>query len=295
MFLTENDFENTAENACGIKKIDLVMWTLNSAKTLPHTLKSIDRVIPKEYVNKKIIVDGHSTDGTQKIGKQFGWTVIDAVNVGIPYQANQALDNVKTEIFASFEHDIILDIHWFNAVLKYLEFDPSVAVAQGVRLTTNPVFKKIEEVCIDRNIPYRSIDNNLYRTEIIKKLGGFDPRFLISCDWDLQERVQKAGYKWITDKTVISDHVRGSIRNITKHYYKLSRLDDPHNPPRLPVLLRFLYSPIRGLDISIRKRCPQAAVVYPYWRLIHLKAALTSTPKYRKYAHTTEQTKLPAN
>ena len=139
--MTESNSENTAENANGIKKIDLVMWTLNSAKTLPQTLKSIDKVIPKEYVNQKIIVDGHSTDGTQSIGKQFGWTVVDAVIVGIPYQANQALDNVKTELFASFEHDIILDAHWFNAVLKYVESDPSVAVAQGVRLTTNPIFK----------------------------------------------------------------------------------------------------------------------------------------------------------
>jgi GT2 family glycosyltransferase len=277
--LLKNNSEDNAENASCIKKIDLVMWTLNSAKTLPFTLRSIENAIPKEYVNQRIMVDGFSVDGTQNIGKKFGWRVLDAEKVGIPYQANQALDNVETEIFASFEHDIILNPNWFHAVLRHLESDPSVAVAQGVRLTTNHVFKKIEEVCLERNIPYRSIDNNMYRTEVIKKLGGFDPRFLISCDWELQERVQKAGYKWISDKTVVSDHIRGDLWNITNHFWELSKLDDPNNPAISPVLARFLYSPIRGLDISIKKRCPHAALVYPYWRFIHLKAALASNKR----------------
>jgi hypothetical protein len=71
--------------------------------------------------------------------------VVDAEKVGIPYQANQALERVTTEIFASFEHDIVLDSKWFEAVLKHMQSDPKIAVAQGVRVTTNQVFKKIEE------------------------------------------------------------------------------------------------------------------------------------------------------
>ncbi|MFA5366098.1 MAG: hypothetical protein WC325_13025, partial [Candidatus Bathyarchaeia archaeon] len=70
------------------------------------------------------------------------------------------------------------------------------------------------------------------------------------------------------------DHLRGGIRESVKHFYELSKLDDPNNPPRIPILVRFVFSPIRGLEISLKKDCPQAAVVYPYWRFILLKAAL---------------------
>lgn len=290
--MSKTSSKNTAENGSCTKKIDLVMWTYNSAKTLPNTLSSIEKAIPPEYINKKIIVDGHSTDGTQDIGKKFGWIIVDAKELGIPNQANQALDSVETEVFASFEHDILLNPNWFHKVLKHLESDQTVAVAQGIRLTTNHVFKKIEEIGIERNIPYRSIDNNLYRTEVIKKLGGFNTDCLISCDWDLQERVQKSGYKWVTDKTVVSDHVWGNTSNIIKHFRELNKQDDPNNPPIMQVLLRFLYSPIRGVDISIKKKCPQAALIYPYWRFIHLKTTLTSTQKQRQHTNNIIQEKI---
>jgi glycosyltransferase involved in cell wall biosynthesis len=264
------------------QKIDLTMWTLNSAKTLQSTLMSIEKAIPERSVGQKIIVDGHSTDETQNIGKKFGWKVIDAEKVGIPHQANQALEMVKTETFASFEHDVILNNNWFQAILKHLLADTEVAVAQGVRLTTNAVFKKIEEACLERNLRYSSIDNTLYRTELIRSLGSFDVRCPISCDRDLQERVLRAGYKWIVDKTVVSDQIRGTVRQSTDHVYTLSKFADYYDSPSLSsVLSRFLFSPIRGVEISIKKECPQALVVYPYWRFMLLKSSLKMIAKQK--------------
>ena len=278
---SSNDSENNGVKTLD-QKIDLTMWTLNSAKTLWATLMSIEKAIPKRSVGQKIMVDGHSTDETQNIGKKFGWKIIDAKKVGIPHQANQALEMVKTEIFASFEHDIILNHNWFQKILKHLLSDPEVAVAQGVRLTTNPVFKKIEEFCLERNIPYSSIDNNLYRTELIRSIGGFDPRFPLSCDRNLQDRVRKAGYKWIVDKTVFSDHIRGTVRQSSDHVYTLSKFADSQDSASLSsVLSRFLFSPIRGVEISIKKECPQAVIVYPYWRFMLLKSSLKMIAKQK--------------
>jgi len=258
------------------------MWTLNSAKTLPFTLMSLEKAIPKEYIGQKIMVDGHSIDETQKIGKKFGWTVIDAKKVGIPYQANQALDIVNTEFFASFEHDIIINPDWFPAVLKHLQSDPKVAVAQGVRVTTNPVFKKIEEVSLERDLRYSSIDNTLYRTELIRSIGGFDVKYSTSCDRKLQDSVWEAGYKWIVDKSVISDHIRGGVRQSANHVYELSEFAGSASSATLSsVLLRFLFSPIRGVAIALKKACPQALVVYPYWRFMVLRATLKTIAKQK--------------
>jgi len=272
--LKNNLKDNAVYESC-TKKFDLAIWTLNSAKTLPFALMSIEKAIPREYVNQKIMVDGHSIDETRNIGKAFGWNVIGAEKTGIPNQANQALKLVKTEFFASFEHDIILSRNWFPAILNRLLANPDVAVAQGVRVSTNPIFKKIEEAYVERNLRYTSIDNALYRTELIKSLGGFNVGCPISCDYDLQERVLRAGYKWVVDKTVISTHLRGTIRQSAKHAYTLSEFASYHDKLSFSsVFSRFLFSPIRGVEISLKKNCPQAVVVYPYWRFVVMKSML---------------------
>jgi hypothetical protein len=38
---------------CVVEKVDLVMWTKNSAKLLPVVLRRIDQVIPKRVIGKK--------------------------------------------------------------------------------------------------------------------------------------------------------------------------------------------------------------------------------------------------
>ena len=279
---SQNKIENAAHEE-STQKIDLVTWTLNSAKTLPFTLTSIEKAIPRKHVNQKFMVDGHSTDETTNIGKMFGWNVVDAKRVGIPYQANQALEMVETEFFASFEHDVILNPNWLPAMLKHLRSDPQVAVAQGVRVATNFVLKSIEEVSLERNIRYSSLDNTLYRTDVIRCINGFDPRYPISCDRDLQSRVWKAGYKWIVDKTVVSDHLRGSVWQNAEHIYNLSKFAEyTDNPSLSEVLPRFLFSPFRGAEITIKKDCPQAFVVYPYLRFALLKTALKAVSELKQ-------------
>jgi glycosyltransferase involved in cell wall biosynthesis len=248
------------------------MWTLNSEKTLPYTLTSIEKAVPKRNVNQKIIIDGHSKDGTKKIGKKFGWKVIDAEKVGIPYQANQALGIATTEFCASFEHDIILSPNWFPAILKHLQSDPKVAVAQGVRVPTNPILKKMEEASLKKDIRYTSIDNTLYRTEVIRSLGGFDVNFPLSCDRNLQDKVWEAGYNWIVDRTVVSEHIKDSIRWYARRNYVHTVSSDYPVPSFSFVLLRFLFSPVRGFEISLKNNCPQAVIVYPYLRFMWLKA-----------------------
>jgi hypothetical protein len=63
--------DNTERESCDTR-IDLVMWTFNSAKTLPSTLRSIEKTVPRERVNQKILIDGHREDETREVGKNFG-------------------------------------------------------------------------------------------------------------------------------------------------------------------------------------------------------------------------------
>jgi glycosyltransferase involved in cell wall biosynthesis len=45
-------------------KIDVVCWAKNGERYLSTVLAQVDKVIPKEVVNRKILVDDKSTDDT---------------------------------------------------------------------------------------------------------------------------------------------------------------------------------------------------------------------------------------
>lgn len=252
-----------------IKKVDLVMWAKNSASLLPLVLKRIGEVIPSGFVGKMIIVDDHSEDNTVEVAESFGWKVYKNRGRGIEDAIDTALSYVTADFFVSVEHDVVLSKDWWEKISKYME-DESVAVAQGVRVATHPVLRKLDEYIIERkdergNI-WISIDNNIYRTAIIRKLG-----INLGCHSPLRRKIEEMGMKWIIDRNVISGHIKSGILPFIRHAYKMHKRT---KGKRLIMFRIFLTSPLRALHIAFKKKCPQMVVIYPVIRLAILKASL---------------------
>ncbi|MEM3545936.1 MAG: glycosyltransferase [Candidatus Bathyarchaeia archaeon] len=267
-------------------KLDLVMWAKNGAKYLPLTLKRIDAVIPHEVIGDKIFVDDHSVDNSVEIAKDFGWKVFINEKGGIGEGANLAFSKVKTEFFCSFEQDLLLTDCWFEKIFKYLE-QPNVAIAQGWRLSTHPTLRKFEEFGLEwfGGEKLYSLDNNIYRTEIIRRLGGFPRNVRYHVDAVLKSRILKAGLKWITDTSVISEHLKPMtiFEYAKRHYYEFSK--------EIPTLLedgilvedeirklkpffqavKLMFSPAIGLGLTLWKKEPTLLVYYPLIRIMKWK------------------------
>ncbi|MEM2145946.1 MAG: glycosyltransferase family A protein [Candidatus Jordarchaeaceae archaeon] len=143
-----------------VKKVDLVMWTKNGAKTLPRVLRRIEKVIPNTYINNKIVVDDHSTDGTREIARGFGWSIYLNPKEGIGFGANEALKYVETEYFASVKQDVLLSSDWWVKITRHMA-NRDVVVAQGIRLFSNDVLRKLDTTYSAQNLNPYSIDNNL--------------------------------------------------------------------------------------------------------------------------------------
>jgi len=251
--------------------LDLVMWTYNSERTLAKCLRSIELAVSKNLINQKIMVDGYSTDDTINIAHKYGWNVYNAEKVGIPFQANQALEKVTAPFFASFEHDIVLNPNWFSYIFPYM-WNPKVAVAQGVRIATDHILSKIElDALRHPHWAYSSLDNTIYHTETIRKLGGFSTSHPASADRELQNRVRREGYTWVVDRIMVSRHMRGSLKDYAHHVYESSSREERQDV--LAMLRRFAASPVIAYMMAIRQRCPQLIYGYPYLRYWHLKSA----------------------
>jgi glycosyltransferase involved in cell wall biosynthesis len=274
-------------------KVDLVMWTKNGAATLPFVLKKINEVIPSKLVNKRVIVDDHSSDSTREIAQSYNWDVVFNEGSGISDGANTAFKLIESEYFISFEQDLLLADDWWNKIIPHMS-NPKNCVASGVRLPNQPsAVRKIEEYTLERYqrskkgvqafLYGKTLDNTIYRTNVIKELGGF-PKLAISAGVDnvLAEEIRLKKLEWKVDFTVKSVHLRKGLRQELSHSYWYGTcftVLDPilfkRNVDVKPFIIRFVLSPIRGLDIALKKAAPEAILVYPLMRLAVLRGVFS--------------------
>jgi len=262
------------------------MWAKNGAKYLPVVLKRIDEVIPVESISQKIFVDDKSTDSSREIAREFNWTVYPNPTGWISGGTNEALRHVREDFFVSIEQDVILAKNWWDKIPLYMK-DESVAIAQGWRMSTHPVIRMLEREHIERMFgemkpkriaDYTTIDNNIYRTKVIRGIGGFPKIEPITVDYFLKREIEsKTDFKWIADTSVVSEHIMTSITN---HYKRHGRHHLPYTVKSLPIdkltlpqILGILaISPVRGLQIALRRKYPQIFAVYPYVQLIYFES-----------------------
>jgi glycosyltransferase involved in cell wall biosynthesis len=291
-----------------IDKVDLVMWTKNGGETLPLVLKRINEVIPREFINEKLVVDDESNDDTQHIAASFGWTVIPNKGRGISDGANTALENVTSEFFISFEQDLLLARDWWDKIPPLLE-NSKVAVASGMRCADKPRgVRKLQQYVAKK---YRgeaelaswlrtrqmaaftlgkTLDNTIYRTKIIKKLGGF-PKMRVNAGVEavLAYKVGQAGFRWVVDYNVQSVHLRRGLKQELCHQYWYATLSyevwrkiktETNQPPpitKMGIMFRFCVSPFTGLFVSFKTREPTITYIHPLIRFYYMKGLLEAS------------------
>ena len=288
-----------------IGKVDLVMWTKNGAETLPFVLKRISEIIPIEFVNNRIIVDDHSSDETRSIAQNFGWQIVFNEGTGISDGANTALKNVESECFVSFEQDLLLARDWWGKIPNFLE-DPQVAAASGMRFADKPRgVRKLQQYVAKK---YRgeanlaswlrnrktsaftlgsTLDNTIYKTEIIRAVGGF-PKMHVNAGVDstLAYKLKQSGYRWVVDYDVQSTHIRKGLKQELQHQYwygtqlyEIWRKIEEDTNQRAPmtasgIMYRFLISPFTGLFVALKTEEPTITYIHPLIRFYYMKGFL---------------------
>src|SRR5208337_910428 len=254
-------------------KIDLIMWTYNSAKLLPTVLQRINEVIPVEHIGKKIISDDHSTDETAKIAQELGWAVHINSGRGLQDNKQNALSLESTPTFACFEHDVLLSRRWWQRASEIM-MDPHVGVVQGIRLSTEPRLRKLDAYEYARRSDKRSVDNNLCRTDTVRKFG-FD-------ESGSPRKMARDGYQWVVMCDVVSDHItRASLAQTVQHDMRIHMLSLPSytRSQKVGCFKIFVHSPIRALDVVLKTRTYSMLLFYPIDRLAIFFAYFTRDRK----------------
>jgi glycosyltransferase involved in cell wall biosynthesis len=282
-----------------LDKVDLVMWTKNGAKTLPLVLKQINKVIPNEFVCKRIIVDDRSIDATREVAKSFGWQIIDNEGSGIGDGANTALRRVETEYFASFEQDLLLAENWWLQTSSYLS-KPKVVVVNGTRLPAQKPagLRKLKELELNYHFCPRycepddyskTLDNTIYKTRVIRDIGGFPSTKANSgVDRILVNRLRKAGFVWVVTNKAQSLHLRGDLGDEVHHQYwhgyddveagnVLRKEFGLKTPTEHDQICKLIQSPVIGLIKAFQTREANIIYLYPLRTLYYFMGFLKAS------------------
>lgn len=264
-----------------VEQLDLVMWVKNGAWCLPPVLRRIELVIPRENQCCKILVDDGSTDQTAAIAHKYGWKVISTKGLGVGRAAQIALDHVDTAFYCSFEQDVLLHPQWFKRLLPQIQGDARIGVIQGMRISSLKPMRVLEQWHWRRVLQPISIDNNIYRTEAVRRGGGYPSCFFAGVDSGLYTRIEKSGYKWLVDRSLVSLHLRRSLSSDVKRLYRYHTMGQGEawrrNPESITKYARqFLTSPLRGLTVGFEFRYLPIFIIYPVMRFYSYKGFIDS-------------------
>lgn len=194
--------------------ISIIIPAYNEEKSISGTLQA---VLDMEYPSEKkevIVVNDGSKDKTSEIVKSFmkrykNLRIIDKKNSGKADSLNKGIAIAKGELFAVVDSDSFPEKDSLTKMVGYFESDPNVAaVTSRVMVKTHKdnfieKFQGFDYIVIAWSrkvldfIGCVYVTNgplSVYRKDLVKKIGGFDPKNLTE-DIELTWNILSKGYK----------------------------------------------------------------------------------------------------
>jgi len=209
-----------------------------------YIVECIESLLVQDYpkdLYEIIIVDGMSTDDTQKIVKKYPVKLILNEKKNVAAARNLGVKDAKGDFVAFTDGDCKADKHWLSTLVSEMLVAPAnVACVGGPNLIfdTDPTFARIvgyaQETLIGSGGSAQSHSyhkkqyvqsipncNAFYRKSVIEEVGCFDEHFVIGQDGDLNFRIGKAGYKFMfIPEAKVWHHRRGTIKTFSVRMFK---------------------------------------------------------------------------
>ncbi|MDH5447750.1 MAG: glycosyltransferase family 2 protein [Candidatus Bathyarchaeota archaeon] len=194
-------------------KVDVVVLTKNSERTLRKCLSSIYNYVP---VNRLIVVDGFSTDKTLKIIRKFNkkhHNVVLLSEKGTRGKGRQkAIEAVTTEWFVFVDSDVILCKGWFKKAKRLIKAD--VGAIWGIEvwsvLKNITVLKLFERVTLKIFGKRGGTHDLLVRREAVKDIH-IPSNLHVYEDAYIKSWICKKGYKVVSAYEPYCIHYRPPI------------------------------------------------------------------------------------
>jgi len=258
--------------------VSVVVPTFNSERFLERCLRSVRG---QTYLNVEVIVvDNYSRDKTREIAKKYADRVV-LCRAGRSKARNVGANLARGEFIFSVDSDMELTCRVIEECVRKVLMDgfdavivPEISVGEGFWARC----RALEKMCYIGDDLIEAA--RFFKRNAFEVVGGYDGELVFGEDWDLSQRIRKAGYKIGRIKAVVRHH-EGKLRLqeaiLKKRYYgktlKQYRLKHPDEARRQLTLIRpafiknwrkLIMDPLHTIGMFILKACEYLAIV-DYW------------------------------
>ncbi|MGB9914287.1 MAG: glycosyltransferase [Candidatus Bathyarchaeales archaeon] len=222
-------------------KVTIGVCVKDNASTIREAIESI---LEQDFLNglmEIIVVDGYSRDGTLSIIKsclkncEMLAKIFCANGLGKARQI--VVDNAKGEYIVWVDGDMVLPRKYVKNLVQYMDEHSDVGAAKGIpslNFTSN-LLGTLEAYsrAIGKILHFGSrkamssgvlgTSGAIYRTSIIKKIGGFDKDINGYCeDWDVELKIKEAGFALRLVNLEYLDYERCGLtwKNLWSRYWR---------------------------------------------------------------------------
>lgn len=197
-------------------RVSLVIPGRNVAGTIRSCLEAVVPMLGQHGLEEIIFVDDGSIDDTEKIVQQFPVRYIRREAKGPGAARNTGWQAAKGELIWFVDADCIAELNALPILLEYMN-DPKIAGvggSYGNARKDSLLACLIHEEIVERHhhmpsmVNFLASFNVLYRREILKRVGGFEERYLKAQDAELAYRIRETGCQLAFDP-----------RSRVKHYH----------------------------------------------------------------------------
>jgi glycosyltransferase involved in cell wall biosynthesis len=257
--------------------VSIVIPTRNSEKTLPLCLESIKR---QTYRNiEVIVVDNHSTDRTVEIAERYGARVYTK-GPERSVQKNYGALKARGELVYFIDSDFVLHPKTVEECVELIKQGYDAVIVLNI---SYPGYSLVAKARYFERLSYYG--SNVYeaarfiKKDLFIKVGGFDEKLYANEDYDLHQRLVRAGARIARTRQSFEIHMGEprsvkefiikslyygpSIRNYVKKNPNIM-----HVSPLRPTFLKREYIAYVG------RRWPPGLVVVPLLKTIQATAVL---------------------
>ncbi len=217
--------------------ITVVMPTYKAEEFILEALMSAKAQTYTEW--ELIVVEDGSKDRTEEIVKEFASSLIDrniqyvhhSQNQGVSEARNTAIKLAKGEFLAFLDSDDIWKEYHLELSVRELQLSGADLAHSAIEVFNHKTRKPIivitptdEEIADFPNSLFKRcyvpMSTVVVKKSIFQKLGGFDPNFKNSQDYDYWLRIVEAGFKFVYVPGIHALY-RKNITSLTTNFTRL--------------------------------------------------------------------------
>ncbi|RXA19709.1 glycosyltransferase family 2 protein [Methanosarcina sp. MSH10X1] len=221
--------------------ISIVVGIRNEERFIEECIESLLNLDYPRDSYEIIIVDGMSTDKTRDIVQKYPVKLLLNERKNVAAARNLGVKNARGELVAFTDGDCKVDPQWLKALIREMQEAPDDVVCFGgpnLIFDTDPVFGRVvgyaQESFLGSGGSAQSKNstkkhyvgslpncNAMYKKVAIQEAGGFDERFVVGQDGDLNYRIGKKGNRFLyIPEAQVLHHRRGTLKSFSLRMFK---------------------------------------------------------------------------